>query len=68
MIASCQFFSVLYDAAKTNRYSNEAIFSSLRNIEARVKEGLHYLYIPVFGNHHEIAAYVDFDLRKIGYG
>ena len=68
MIASCQFFSVLYDAAKTNRYSNEAIFSSLWNIEARVKEGLRYLYIPVFGNHHEIAAYVDFDLRKIGYG
>jgi len=69
MIASCQFFLVVEDAASRNRYDDKSISPALRNVEVRVKNGtLSYLYIPVFGNHHEIAVYVDFKAEKIGYG
>jgi hypothetical protein len=69
MIASCQFFSVVEDAASKNRYDDKTISSALRNIEVRVKnETLSYLYFPFFGNHHEIAVYINFEERKIGYG
>jgi hypothetical protein len=68
-IASCQFFELLIDAANTNCYGNTTISSSLHNIEIQVeREGLRHLYIPVFGNHHEVVAYVDFDEMKVGYG
>ena len=69
MIASCQFFSVMEDAASKNRYDDKTISSALRNIEVMVKnKTLSYLYFPVFGNHHEIAVYIDFEEREIGYG
>ena len=68
VIASANFFQVVETAAKENRYGKD-ISSALLKIETGVKEqSLRCLYIPVFHNGHEVAAYVDFETRQYGYG